>query len=288
MAARRDKRLSRADRSKLGAFYTPPDWARSIVSRALQPLMVWPDAMQCASCDPSVALTNLLVIDPACGDGEFLVATADILGALLHDAYQLEGIACDLEEARHRVIDNCLVGVDLDQGAIDAARERLGPTCELECCDSLFDWHFDTDGRPTAFVGNPPFLGGGKISGTYGVPYQKRLLAAFPSSNGGADFCTYFFLRAFQTLDLGKSVGTVSFVATNTISQGRTREAGLEFLLQREGAIIYCADRSVKWPGDANVSVSVVHLAEYRLAGLLWPEQVDERVRTFPRCKRAG
>lgn len=281
-AKRRDQTLSVEDRSRLGAHYTSAEWARVITARALQPLMTWPEAMQCPKCHPSLVLENLLVVDPACGDGEFLVAAADLLAPLLLEAYDREDIPCDAAEARRRIVKNCLVGVDIDPGAVEAARERLGPDCRLQVGDALLDWTLDTGGRPTAFIGNPPYLGGGKISGRLGKAYQQRLLKAYPSSNGGADLATYFFLLAFRVLESGKSLGTVSYVATNTISQGRTREAGLAYLLQQRGAWIYRADRDLQWPGDAKVTVSIIHLAENQLARRLWPEGMKGRAKTFP------
>lgn len=264
MSERHDATLSPEQRSKLGAHYTPAEWARTIAARGLQPLMCWPEAMQCPACAPSVALTNLLVIDLACGDGVFLSAAADILAELLWEAYQREGIECDKVEALARIEENVLLGVDLDPGAIAAAREAL-PDTELVCADALFDFDFDTEGRPTAFLMNPPYLGGGKISGTLGTAYQKRLLKEFPSSNGGADLCAYFLLQAAHLLDQGGSKGTISAICTNTISQGRTREAGLRFLVQEHRDTIYCADRDVRWPGQAKVICSVVHLANEEL-----------------------
>jgi hypothetical protein len=70
-------------------------------------------------------------VDPACGDGEFLLAVADLLTLLLVEADNLEGISCDAAEARRRVVESCLVAVDIDPGAVAAARERLGPDCRL-------------------------------------------------------------------------------------------------------------------------------------------------------------
>lgn len=257
---RHDATLDADTRSRLGAHYTPADWARAVAARGLQPLLCWPQAMQCPACAPSVALTNLLVIDLACGDGIMLSAAADILGDLLWEAYQCEGIECDQAEARARIEAHVLWGVDIDPGAITAARAAL-PETEFECADALFDFEIDTAGRPTAFIMNPPYLGGGKISGTLGTAYQRRLMKEFPSSNGGADLCTYFLLQAAHLLDHGGSKGTISAICTNTISQGRTREAGLRFLLQEHRDTIYCADTNVPWPGSAKVCCSIVHLA---------------------------
>lgn len=282
MSKRHDETLSPADRAKLGAHYTPMAWARRIVERAIQPLLSWPNGVSCRACHPTSLLLDLLIVDPACGDGVFLDAAADVLGALVFLAHQSERRDVSLAESRAQVVRSCLIGVDKDPGAIAAAREKLGPDAELRCEDALTDWFLDTAGRPAAFVGNPPYLGGGKISGTLGVAYQKRLLKDFPHSNGGADFSSYFLMAAAAMLIEGKGKGTIGMVFTNTISQGATREAGLGPLLQQHGFSIYAADRDVRWPGAAKVSCSIVHLANKALAWALWPGEMIERAAEFP------
>jgi hypothetical protein len=108
-----------------------------------------------------------------------------------------------------------------------------------------------------AFVGNPPFFGG-SMSGTFGDPYFDWLKNAYPPGSGKTDLCA-FFLRLADSL-LG-SHGTYSFVTTNTISQGDTRQAGLQPIVQM-GTKIYDALPSLPWPGDAAVVVSVIHAAK--------------------------
>lgn len=276
MKQRHDETLSATDRARLGAHYTPTDWARRIVGTALWPLMSWPQAQQCSRCCPSESLLQLRVVDPACGDGVFLDAAADTLGALLFQAYHCEGQDVGLLEARRRVMQRCIVGVDIDPGAVAAARVRLGPEADLTCRDALLDWRFDAEGRPTAFVGNPPFLGGRRISTLLGAPYLKRLKQRYREYHGNADLCAYFFLLAANLLERGGSLGTISFIATQTISQGDTREVGLQPLVGERGCVIYEAVRSAPWPGDANVSVSIVHLAEPRLGFRLWRNSVAD------------
>jgi hypothetical protein len=285
---RHDETLSDHERSKLGAHYTPSDWARRIVSTALCPLIRW---QQCPACCLSESLLDLQVIDPSCGDGVFLDAAADALGAMLFQAYQIEGQDVGLLEARRRVLRSCIVGVDIDPGAIAAARRRLGTDPELVCADALLDWRFDTRGRPTAFVGNPPFLGGRKISTLLGTAYPKQLSKRYAEWTGSADLCAFFFLLAADVMRDGGSHGTISFIATSSISEGATRLTALHPLVADRGCVIYEATRRVPWPGKASVSVSVVHLAELRLAWKLWassvsdtalPEIVRDRIR-FPK-----
>src|ERR1017187_7008134 len=115
-----------------------------------------------------------------------------------------------------------------------------------------------------AFVGNPPFAGGSKVSGTFGDSYRAWLLMVHPGSHGNDDLCAHFFRRADYLLG---QPGTVGLIATNTISQGDTRSTGLQNMVN-VGSAIYDAVRTMKWPGEANVAVSVVHLAKGHLANI--------------------
>jgi hypothetical protein len=109
------------------------------------------------------------------------------------------------------------------------------------------------------FVGNPPFMGGGQLSGTFGESYLDWVLSLHEGSHGNADLAAHFFRRAFHLLG---AHGTIGFIATNTIAQGDTRTTGLKFMVDH-GAQLYDAVRSMKWPvPGANVAVSVVHVAK--------------------------
>ena len=108
------------------------------------------------------------------------------------------------------------------------------------------------------FVGNPPFMGGRKIRGVQGGDYLTYLVSVLePDGSGNADFCTFFFLRAFGLL---LNVGNLGLLAPNTIAEGDSRATGLERMLARGGRI-YCADDDREWPGVAGVTVAVVHLS---------------------------
>jgi hypothetical protein len=106
-----------------------------------------------------------------------------------------------------------------------------------------------------AIVGNPPFLGGQKITGAMGTDYRHFLVKHIARDRrGSADLCAYFFLRAGRLLREGGSLG---LLATNTIAQGDTREVGLEQLVN-EGFVISRAVPSRQWPGTANLEVAHV------------------------------
>ena len=107
-----------------------------------------------------------------------------------------------------------------------------------------------------AVVGNPPFLGGKRISTTLGDGYRDWLAVLHRESNSNADVVAHFFRRAF---DLIRAGGTLGLIATNTIAQGDTRSTGLRWICNNGGEI-YRARRRVKWPGLAAVVVSVLHV----------------------------
>lgn len=107
-----------------------------------------------------------------------------------------------------------------------------------------------------SLAGNPPFLGGRNISQQLGAVYSSYIIAMNPETGGGADLVAYFFRRAFDFVRVG---GTVGLIATNSISQGDTRAAGLRWIAKHGGAI-YATTKRLKWPGSAAVVVSVVHI----------------------------
>ncbi len=107
-----------------------------------------------------------------------------------------------------------------------------------------------------AFVGNPPFLGGARISGTLGDDYLEHLLATNPRSIGNADLSSFFLRRI---VSLQRENGVAGMISTNSIAKGETRESGLQFLID-SGVSLFRATKSQPWPGTANVFVSIIHL----------------------------
>jgi len=108
-----------------------------------------------------------------------------------------------------------------------------------------------------AIVGNPPFMGGQKITGSLGTPYRHYLVQYLAGGKrGSADLCAYFFLRDGYLLRQG---GMMGLLATNTIAQGDTREVGLDQLVE-QGFSIVRAVQSRKWPGSASLEVAHVWL----------------------------
>lgn len=109
-----------------------------------------------------------------------------------------------------------------------------------------------------AIVGNPPFAGKNTIIKGNRVHYLPWLQTVHEDAHGNADLVAHFFLRAFGLL---KQDGVMGLIATNTIGQGDTRASGLTWILQNGGAVSR-AVRRLKWPGEAAVVVSVVHVVK--------------------------
>lgn len=89
-----------------------------------------------------------------------------------------------------------------------------------------------------------------------GGPYRDFLTTTFPETNASADIVSFFFRRAFDMLPNG---GTLGLIATKTISKGDTRKAGLRYICTH-GGTIYIAQKRLKWPGEAAVVVSTLHI----------------------------
>lgn len=110
----------------------------------------------------------------------------------------------------------------------------------LEAPDVMID-----NGGFDAIVGNPPFLGGKKISPAMSTEIREWLVNQLANGvKGNADLVAYFFLRASVLL---KQSGTIGLIATNSVAQGETREVGLDSMVAK-GFTITRAVQSRPWP----------------------------------------
>lgn len=121
---------------------------------------------------------------------------------------------------------------------------------------------FETGGFDVV-LGNPPFMGGLRISENFGDRYRNYLTTEYAPASGTADLCGFFFRRAYGLI---KEQGHLGLVATNTISQGDTRAGSLAVIVNSGGSI-NLADRFIKWPGAANVEVNLLCIHKGRWAG---------------------
>ena len=199
-----------------------------------------------------VATSHLRLIADA------VVATALQLGgkpgSLLDSSYKV--LSWELSEAHERAAS--------EQGMakiVKRTREGLTPTVDtdyqqwtpihwvLEAPDVFFEGHgFD------AIVGNPPFLGGKKISGAYGSNFREYLVRALADDRKGeCDLVGYFFLRA----GLLCPKGVLGLIASESLSEGEARRVCLGPMLG-SGHSILRSHKRLAWPTEASVHVSLI------------------------------
>ena len=98
-----------------------------------------------------------------------------------------------------------------------------------------------------AIIGNPPFLGGTKITGPLGIAYREYIINALACgirAGGRCDLVAYFVLRAHSLINTG---GHTGLIATNTLAEGDSREVSLDQLVTN-GVTIRRAVKAAPWP----------------------------------------
>ena len=151
------------------------------------------------------------------------------------------------------------------EGAVEAANELAEDWLATDQHDDAFTrqplhWPlvfpevFESD-RPfgpgfDAIIGNPPFLGGQKLTGSLGTGYREYLVNQIGRGvRGSADLIAYFLLRAHELLN---HHGQAGLIATNTLAQGDTREVGLD-QIAAAGTEIRQSVKSKPWPSKSAV-----------------------------------
>ncbi|MCC7535645.1 MAG: hypothetical protein IT379_05505, partial [Deltaproteobacteria bacterium] len=135
------------------------------------------------------------------------------------------------------------------------------------------------DGLMHAFVGNPPFVDGKRVSSVLGHRYSDWITTVH-ACRKTADLSGHFVRRCFELL---RASATLGMIATNSVSEGETRRVGLAHVVAH-GGVLYDATRSMPWPGDAAVHVALLHCARGAAAAHTGAPVLDgrevERIRT--------
>ena len=112
-----------------------------------------------------------------------------------------------------------------------------------------------------AIVGNPPFLGGKQNLGADTV--ELYIAMAHQCSIQPRHAMPTWSHTSFDALSvILRPRGCLGLIATNTIGQGDTRAADLAVLLHNQVARFRALVKRLKWPGEAAVIVSVVHIVK--------------------------
>ncbi len=263
---------------QLGAHYTHESEILKIVEpTVVEPWMARIDAI--ATYDEARAaqgeLLNYIVLDPACGSGNFLyVAYRELrkieakLAARVTELAQAEGRPSQEGLSAFFPLQN-MRGIEIEQFGVDLARVTLWmghrlAVEELDLHESTLpladlsgirradalkaDW-----GEADAIIGNPPYHGSQNLRKELGEDYVEWLKQEFDA--GVKDLCVYWFRRAANGMRPGDRAG---LVGTNSISQNRARGASLNYVVGKGGVITDAVSRQ-KWPGEAVVNVSIAN-----------------------------
>jgi hypothetical protein len=163
----------------------------------------------------------------------------------LMEAFPTDGSAGDRSKVERRIAHGLAPTVETDY-------ERWRPLhWVIEAPDVIAE-----RGGFDAVVGNPPFLGGPKLSGAFGDNYRTWCVEQLAKLRSGqTDLVAYFFSRSFALL---RDRGFIGLIGTNTIAQGDTRAAGLDRIVHG-GLTITRAVRSAPWPSkSANLEYAAV------------------------------
>ena len=192
------------------------------------------------------------------------VAEVRLFGDLVLAAF-FEGTKPKERESRRSAYQEAILTGDAWRHAVDMEERR-----NAELPFAPFHWEiefpevFERDNPGfDGFVGNPPFAGKNNVAAGNVFGYPSWLKELHEESHGNADLVAHFYRRAFNLLREG---GTFGLIATNTIAQGDTRSSGLRWICEHGGEI-YRATKRVRWPGDAAVIVSVLHVAKCAFRG---------------------
>ena len=126
-------------------------------------------------------------------------------------------------------------------------------------------------------LGNPPYLGGQALSGSYGYGFCE-LMKWLYSPTGLNDLVVFFLRRLHVLLRDG---GFTAIITTNSIIDGDVRKDGLKQVVER-GSQINMAVRGMKWPGTANLFVSLLAIHKGKWCGLkMIDNQPVSKINTF-------
>lgn len=269
--------LGREKQWALGAHYT----SEADIMKVVVPTVIEPWRERIAACsdlaDAQQAqreLMDYVVLDPACGSGNFLYVAYRELRKIESDLRErvselraASGLA-DQGELSLFPIHN-MRGIEIEPFAVKLARvtmwiahklavdrlgvdERVLPLVDLSGIrqgDSLrVEWP-----RADAIISNPPYHGSQRIRKELGGPYVDWLKSEF--GIGVKDYAAYWFRRAQPHLADG---GRAGLVVTNSISQGKNRGPTLDWVVDT-GGVITSAVSKHPWSGEANVNVSIIN-----------------------------
>ncbi len=263
-----EQALSPADRSSLGAHYTPRAYVeRLVIATVMEPLRdEWNNVQGSLEVDADEALARVKafhqklcdtkVLDPACGTGNFLYVTLELMKRLegeVLDTMERLGGQDALRLEKFTVDPHQFLGIEINP--------RAAAIAELVLWIGYLRWHLKTKGEappepilrefknielrdavlaydsvdakgkfvnprrpewPEAdyIVGNPPFVAGQNFRREFGDDYAESLWSINKHISGGADFVMFWWDRAAELLTRkNTNLKRFGLVTTNSITQ---------------------------------------------------------------------
>ncbi len=228
-------------------------------------------------------LQQVKVLDPACGSGNFLFVTLQMLKNLEKEVLDY-ALAHDITDYRPAVGPWQLYGIEINLYAYDLAQMTIwigylqwmrnngyhltdSPVLRpmennFFNKDAIIDLTDPANPREAEWprvdyvVGNPPFLGGNRIRKELGDEYVNTLFQVYKDKvPATADLCCYWFENALHHLQNG-IINRVGLLATQGIRGGANREV-LNHI--KENGDIFFAVSDKEWElSGANVHISMV------------------------------
>ncbi|MFO1033619.1 MAG: type IIL restriction-modification enzyme MmeI [Hyphomicrobiales bacterium] len=263
-----EQALDTAERSSLGAHYTPRAYVERLVqATVMEPLrQEWEHVQGSLELEPKEAaervrafhqkLCETRVLDPACGTGNFLYVTLELMKRLEGDvldvleqlggqeALRLEKFTVDPHQflgieknPRAAAIAELVLWIGYLRWHLKTKGEQppepiLREFKNIERRDAVLSYTgVDTDGSLTGvkrpewpeaeyIVGNPPFIGGKDVRAQLGDSHVEALWKAHPQMNDSADFVMYWWDHAAELLTKkDTSLRRFGLVTTNSITQ---------------------------------------------------------------------
>src|SRR5437899_2792747 len=218
-------------------------------------------------------LREFRVLDPACGSGNFLLVAyrslREIEQRLLLRLFAQDKRQFPMIGLAPGISPNNFFGIDVNENAVEIAKVTLMLARRLAHRDAEKFWEDHADELPSqdthslelerdlpldnldqnilcadalftpwpeahAIIGNPPYLGSRYLAKEHGYEYARKVHAAFPGVPKMADYCVYWFRLAQDRLNPG---GRAGLVGTNAIRRNESREASLDYVVNRGGTI---------------------------------------------------
>ncbi len=194
-----------AGKKKIGQFFTPGDIVSHLTESAIR-----------ITENPSS-----VILDPACGSGQFLMSAY----IFLH-----EQLSTSQRENPETIISKYIYGIDTDPVAVQICKFNLSRISGVEeskinivCSNFLGDDNLIEGIKPDIIIGNPPW--GGMLT----KEEKKRFRNKFISSQSGINTFTLFLEQAFR---ITNGNGIVAFLIPEAYLNIKAHRESRKFVLK--------------------------------------------------------